>query len=257
MKILPFVKKYKKILRPLGVGMVIVVLLLLLIDNVVMPYYVQKGKVTKVPDVIGLSLQDAKTKLAEAGLIPKEAEYKNDKRYPIGSVIVQIPAPASEVKFGRGIYLTISGGEELVEVPNLRGKSIREATFNLERRGLKMGNVSYEASDEIFPNTIIRQSPSFNSKVKEGTYIDVVVSQGQSTNTRLMPDVSMKTLNEAEKIIIDAGFKIGKITYRTNLDLLPNTILEQNPHAGDLVQLDQPVDLIIAQKEEQKSKDEN
>ena len=56
-----------------------------------MPLYVQKGKTTKVPDVIGLSLEDAKQKIKEAGLDPKEAEYKNDKRYKIGTVTLQNP----------------------------------------------------------------------------------------------------------------------------------------------------------------------
>jgi serine/threonine-protein kinase len=237
--------------------MAVVILLVIFIDVIVMPFYVQKGKVTKVPDVIGLPLQEAKVKIKEAGLDPKEAEYKNDKRYAIGSVILQVPAPEAEVKYGRGIYLTISGGEELVEVPNLKGKSIREATFNLERRGLKLGNISYEPSEELFANTIIRHTPTSNTKVKGGTYIDVIVSQGQTANARLIPDVSMKTLSEAEKVIIGAGFKVGKITYRINLDLLPNTVLEQYPRAGELVDLSQSVDLIIAQKADSKLKDEN
>jgi serine/threonine-protein kinase len=248
MRILLKIIKYKKILKPLVIGLVIVILLVIFIDEIIMPFYVQKGKITKVPDVIGLPIQEAKNKIVEAGLDPKEAEYKNDKRYAIGSVILQIPAPQSEVKYGRGVYLTISGGEELVEVPNLKGKSIREATFNLERHGLKLGNISYEPSEEIFANTIIRHTPSSNTKVRGGTYIDVIVSQGQTANARSLPDVSMKTLSEAEKIITHAGFRIGKITYQINLDLLPNTVLEQYPRSGELVQLNQSIDLIIAKK---------
>lgn len=257
MKISFHLMRYKKILKPLGIGVVIVILLIFFIDGIVMPFYVQKGKITKVPDVIGLPLQEAKTKLKIAGLDPKEAEYKTDKRYAIGTIILQIPAAESEVKYGRGVYLTISGGEELVEVPNLKGKSIREATFNLERRGLKLGNISYEPSEEIFANTIIRQTPTLSTKVKGGIYIDVVVSQGQTANTKQMPDVSMKTLTEAEKVIVNAGFKIGKITYQINLDLLPNTVLEQYPRAGELVQPGQAIDLIIAQKADFKIRDEN
>ena len=210
-----------------------------------------------VPDVIGLQLGEAKKKLRESGLEPKEAEYKADKRYEIGAVILQNPLAESDVKYGRGVYLTISGGEELVDVPNLKGKSIREATFNLERCGLKLGMISYEPSEEIFENTIIRQETAPNTKVKSGNHIDVTVSQGRTTDMHSMPDVSLKTLTEAEKVLIDEGFRIGKITYQTNLDLLPNTILEQYPRAGALVQLGQTVDLIVAQKVDNKTKVEN
>jgi beta-lactam-binding protein with PASTA domain len=247
----------KGFIKPLVIVTIVGVIILFIVDGIVMPFYVQKGKVTKVPNVIGLSLEDAKNRIRAAGLDPKGSDYKADKRYEIGTIILQNPLADSEVKYGRGIYLTISGGEENVEVPNLRGKSIREATFNLERYNLKLGNISYEPSEEIFENTIIRQTPNAKTKMKGGGYIDVTVSQGKGTNAHLIPDVSMKTLTESEKILTNAGFHVGKITYQINMDLLPNTVLEQYPRAGELIQLNQTVDLIVAQKAETKTKDEN
>jgi eukaryotic-like serine/threonine-protein kinase len=249
--------KLRKLIKPLGIVAIIGCVLFVIIDKFIMPMYVQKGKTTKVPDVIGLPLGEAKQKLIDAGLEPKEVEYKPDKRYKIGTVIVQNPNAESKVKYGRGIYLTISGGEELVDVPNLRGKSIREAAFNLERCALKLGSISYEPSEDIFPNTIIRQEIQPNKKVTSGSQIDIIVSQGRSTDMRLVPDVSSKTLTEAEKVLTNRGFRIGKITYQINLDLLPNTILEQYPRAGVLMQLGTVVDLIVAQKTEMKTKSEN
>ena len=249
--------KLKKIIRPLGIVVVIAFILVVLIDNFIMPSYVQRGKTTAAPDVIGLPIGEAKKKLLAIGLEPKEAEYKTDKRYKIGTVILQNPNAESEVKYGRGIYLTISGGEEFVDVPNLRGKSIREAAFNLERCGLKLGSISYEPSEDIFPNTIIRQGIQPNKKVAIGSQIDLIVSQGRSTDMRSVPDVSSKTLTEAEKMLTNRGFRIGKITYQINLELLPNTILEQYPRAGILMQLGTVVDLIVAQKTEMKTKSEN
>jgi serine/threonine-protein kinase len=249
--------KLKKTIRPLASLVVIGFILVVLIDSFIMPSYVQRGKTTTVPDVIGLPIGEAKKRLLATGLEPKEAEYKTDKRYKIGTVIVQNPNAESIVKYGRGIYLTISGGEELVDVPNLRGKSTREAAFNLERCGLRLGSISYEPSEDIFPNTIIRQEIQPNKKVTSGSQIDIIVSQGRSTDMRLVPDVSSKTLIEAEKAITNGGFRIGKITYQINTDLLPNTILEQYPRAGVLMQLGAVIDLIVAQKTELKTKSEN
>jgi serine/threonine-protein kinase len=247
----------KKYIKPFGITIGIALILFVLLDNIIMPAYVQRGKITKVPDVVGFSLEEARQKLLTAGLEPKEAEYRPDKRYKVGIVILQNPIAESEVKFGRGVYLTISGGEERVEVPNLKGKSIREAAFNLERCGLKLGMMSYEPSDDIFANTIIRQEIQPSSKVSSGSRIDVVVSQGRSTDLRQVPDVLSKTVSEAEKILTDTGFRMGKMTYQTNLDLLPNTVLEQVPHAGELMQLGVAIDLVVAQKTEQKTNTEN
>jgi eukaryotic-like serine/threonine-protein kinase len=117
--------------------------------------------------------------------------------------------------------------------------------------------ISYEQSEDIFANTIIRQAIVQNTKVKSGSLIDVTVSQGRATDTHSVPDVSLKTLTEAEKILINAGFPIGKITYQINLDVLPNTVLEQYPRAETRTQLGQPVDLIVAQKVDKKTKVEN
>jgi eukaryotic-like serine/threonine-protein kinase len=249
--------KLKKLIRPLGVLVVIFFILFIIVDNFVMPSYVQRGKTTKVPDVIGLPIAEAKKRLLDIGLEPKEAEYKSDKRYKIGTVTQQNPVAESEVKYGRGVYLTISGGEERVEVPNLKGKSVREAAFNLERCGLKLGMISYEPSEEIFANTIIRQNILPNKKIGSGTQIDIVVSQGRSSDARTIPEVVSKTLSEGEKILIDAGFRLGKITYQTNLEILPNTILDQSPRSGELMQLGTMIDLVVAQKTEVKSKTEN
>ena len=240
--------KLKKIAKPFVIVFLVGIVIFFLFDSLLMPWYVQKGKTTKVPDVIGLSLEEAKLRIKDAGLEPKEAEYKNDKRYKIGTVTVQNPLAESEVKRNRGVYLTISGGEELVEVPNLKGKSVRDAVFNLEKYNLKLGTISFEPSEEIFANTIIRQEVLPGAKIRGGNSINVTVSQGRSTDKIPVPDVSLKTLNEAEKILTDSGFRVGKIVYQTNPDILPNTILEQTPRAGELLQLGQSIDFVIAQK---------
>ncbi len=243
-------KRLRKSIKPLGIIIFLGIVLVLLLDTVVIPMYVQKGKTTRVPEVIGLPVEQAKVKIKSAGLEPKEAEYKTDKRYEVGTVTLQNPPADSEVKYGRGVYLTVSGGEELVEVPNLRGKSVREAAFNLERSGLRLGAIVYEPSEEIFANTIIRQEIAPNRKVRSGNRIDLVVSQGRSTDTHSVPDVTLKTLSEAEKILMDNGFRVGKICYQVNLDLIPNTVLEQVPQAGDFMKLGQSIDITIAQKTE-------
>jgi beta-lactam-binding protein with PASTA domain len=243
--------------KPAAVTAAIIVALFILFDDVLMPYYVQKGKTTHVPNVVGMFLAEAKKTLSDAGLQPKEAEYKPDKYNKAGIVLLQNPAAGAEVKYGRGVYLTVSGGEEFIEIPSLRGKSLREAEFNLEQYGLRLGKITYEPSDEMFENTIIRQDPPAGAKTKSGVTIDVIVSQGKSTDKHVIPNVVQKTYAEAEKILTAEGFQVGKVTYQINLDLLPNTVLEQSPNAGDLGQFGQAIDLVVAQTGDQKANTEN
>jgi beta-lactam-binding protein with PASTA domain len=245
-------ERLKSAVKPAAISAVIIVVLFFLFDDVLMPYYVQKGKTTHVPNVVGMFLAEAKKTLLDAGLQPKEAEFKPDKYSKAGTVVLQNPVAGSEVKYGRGVYLTISGGQEYIEIPNLRGKSLREAEFNLEQYGLRLGKTTYEPSEEMFENTIIRQDPPAGVKTKSGVIIDVVVSQGKSTDKHVIPNIVLKTYTEAEKTLIAEGFQVGKVTYQINLDLLPNTVLEQSPKAGELGQTGQAIDLIVAQNGDQK-----
>jgi eukaryotic-like serine/threonine-protein kinase len=244
-------------LMPVVYAIGVLIVLFILLDVFIMPWYVQRGKITHVPDVVGLKFEEAQKVLRDAGLVPKEYEHKTDKRYSIGMVTLQNPLAGTEVKPERGVYLTISGGELLTIVPNLRGKSMRDAAFSVERNGLQLGNISYEPSDDIIANTIIRQAIAAGTKVHNGSSIDIIISQGKSTDKRMVPDVALKPYSEAEKKILQAGFKIGKITYQVSLDLLPNTIIEQYPHAGNMADYGQAIDLIVVQKGDARSPLEN
>jgi eukaryotic-like serine/threonine-protein kinase len=242
---------WKKLIKPAGITLGILVVFLLLMNDVVMPLYTEQGRTTKVPSVVGLTVDQAKDVLTKADLTPRVAETRPDKEYPIGDVAVQNPAAGSEVKFGRGVYMTVSGGEPLVMVPTLRGKSLRDARFTLDRTALAVGKITYQQSDEFPENTIIDQSITDGTQVKNGTRIDLTVSQGRNSNNMPVPNVTLKSLTEAQKILGDSGFKVGTITYKVSTDLLPNTVVDQSPKAGELQSLDQPVNLVVTQQSEQ------
>lgn len=226
--------------------------LFILVDDVVMPWYVEQGRTTTVPDVIGLPKEEALKRLENQGLIGKEFETRQDKQYPVGTVAQQNPLPGIEVKYGRGVYLTISGGEPHVSVPSLRGRSLRDAALALERFGLSLGRVDYEVSMNFPENTIIEQGIAEETKVPTGTQVPVIVSQGKSADRIPVPNVMRKSLVEAEKIILQLNLKVGNITFQPHPDLLPNTVIEQFPRSGSFVAVGQAIDLFVAQKPERR-----
>lgn len=233
------------------------VALFYLFNNIIMPRYVQQEKTTTVPGVVGRPLDEAIQLLTQAGLTGKKADTRTDKQYPEGTVVVQNPPAGTEVKFGRGIYLTVSGGEPMVNVPSLRGRSLRDAMFALERFGLVLGNTRYEVSEEYPQGTIIDQDTPENTVVSAGRVINVVVSQGRSADQVPVPDVLKKPFSEAERIIIQAGLRIGNITYQINTELLPNTVIDQFPKSGELVPSSRAIDLVVAQKGERSNDFQN
>jgi len=239
-----------QVLRIAGLILVSLLVLFFLFDDIIMPLYTQQGNTTRVPNVTGLTLDEASRILEGAGLDPKESETKPDRTYPIGAVSYQNPPSGSIVKFGRGVYLTVSGGDIMVDVPTLRGRSLRDATFALEGAGLILGAVTYQPSSQIFMNTVISQSIEPGEKIKTGSSIGVIVSQGKPGEKRSVPNIVMKSRTEAEKMLLQSGFTLGMVTEQPNVDLLPNTVMDQYPKAGFMAPFGQQIDIFVAVKGE-------
>jgi serine/threonine-protein kinase len=143
----------KKILIVFGGAFV----LLFLFNFAVMPWYVKHNTLVKVPSVIGSSYDDARKVLDEVGLEGLQGDIRYDPSKSIGTVIEQNPPPDQVVKDGRRIYLVISGGEQLYDVPNLVGRSLREAKFMLTQRNLNAQEVEYRASVQYPTGTVLSQ----------------------------------------------------------------------------------------------------
>ncbi len=228
------------------------VLLFVICNDFLLPWYVNQGSVIEVPSVIDKNFEEARTTLASIGLEARQGDVRVDKDHPAGAVIVQNPAPGSKVKKGRRIYLTISEGEQLVEVPNIKGRTLRDASFELEREGLILGAVEYQSSEEFPPNTVIEQGVPAGKKVKKDVYVSVVISQGKTDQKVQVPDLKGKALTDAGKLLANLGLKLGNITYVPSAELLPNTIVDQFPRPNDLVIFGQAVDLFVVQGGEKK-----
>jgi eukaryotic-like serine/threonine-protein kinase len=223
----------------------IVVGLFLLLNYVALPMYVNHGSRATVPSVVGMSFDEASKSLEKSGLRIVLGETRPDPAFAPGLVIQQNPAGLAIVKEGRRVYVTLSGGEVQVVVPSLRGRSLRDARFALERFGLKLGGVSYDTSDTFPENTIIYQSSAADTRVTKGTSVNIVVSKGKVLTQALVPLVVGKTRSEAEQILAAAGLKVGNITFQQSFELVPNTIVDQYPRQGEPATPGQAVDLFV------------
>ncbi|MEO6693703.1 MAG: PASTA domain-containing protein, partial [Ignavibacteria bacterium] len=198
--------------------------------------------------VTGMNYIDAKKIIEEAGLEIKQGDVKYDENIQIGQILDQNPPAEENVKYGRRIYVTICGGEQLSEVPNLKGKSLRDAKFTLEQRGLKLGETVRKNTNEFPENFVISQVIQATSKVKKNSAIDLILSDGPVVGDLKIPSLTGKTIEEAKKIITEAKLKIGKITYQTNNDLPPGQIIDQYPKFDKSANENTTVDLFVSKK---------
>ena len=238
-------KLSKKIFVIPTVIVLTVVVLLIILDVIILPIYVSAEEYT-VPNVIGTQKDEAIRILSDLKLNPIVTTSRYDEKYPKDHVIFQKPFPNSTVKEGRRIYLTISGGEQIIEVPNLINKTIRDAKITLERYGLMLGKVD-SVESEFPPNIICEQEFLEGRQVTRGTAIGLKISLGPKLGMIRVPNILGRSLNEAEKILKSNSLKVGIKTYITSTTLLPNTVIDQQPSEGELVPLSDSVNVVLSQ----------
>lgn len=138
---------------------------------------VSAGAPVSVPDLVGLSENDAKETVEKAGLVMTvEGEALTDN-IPKGCISTQNPGAGSELEVESEIKVIVSKGIIQVEVPDVIGESADEAKKKLKKAGLKSGDITYEYSSKE-EGLVIAQSAEAGKKIDKHSAIDLVVSSG-------------------------------------------------------------------------------
>ena len=90
-----------------------------------------------IPSVVGLSVEEATTKLSEARLNIGQTLTVFSEKATAGLVAGTDPASGKTIKPNSTITLLISKGSNLVLVPNVMAKTTKQATADLKALGLK------------------------------------------------------------------------------------------------------------------------
>lgn len=232
----PFVKK-------ILIGLGIFIVFILILDNLILPWYVSSKEVI-VPNVISKHKDEAIRILENAGFEPMVSDTSFVENFSKDHVFLQKPEAGKIVKEGRVVYLFMSGGEQVVNVPLLKGKTIVDAKFALERVGLKLGFVS-EIQSNYPRNMIFDQQFVEGTPLKKGQLVGVTVSSGSAAGDIIVPDLIGKSLTQARILLSDSSLSVGKINYQISSTLLPNTVLDQYPAPGNKLNAGEKVDLFV------------
>lgn len=228
-----------------SIFLAVLVIVLIIFDKILMPNLVFDKTIVKVPSVVGMNLENGVKKLNSNGLDYKISGHLFSEKFPENTILSQTPQNGLQVKQGRSIYLTVSKGNQKIEVPNLVAYTVRVAKLELMKRGLQLGNIAYDHSDLFGKDTIVFQNKQIGSMVPYGTEIDVVVSQGTNM-TFTIPNLIGLKYDEAEKLLIENGFEVGTITYQENGTFTSGTIFDQIPYPGEIFPPNSKVNIIIS-----------
>ncbi|MDR7449428.1 MAG: Stk1 family PASTA domain-containing Ser/Thr kinase [Armatimonadota bacterium] len=119
-----------------------------------------------VPDVQGQGLLQARLAIEDARLRVGQIDEAFSDAVRGGLIITQDPVPGAQVPRGSAVALVVSRGPELVEVPLLVGRSLREARRRLEDLGLILRHVRQAVSPDLEPGIVVDQEPAAGTKVR-------------------------------------------------------------------------------------------
>jgi beta-lactam-binding protein with PASTA domain len=195
--------------------------------------YTKHDESIAVPKVKGLHISAAIQALEDAGL-----EYQIDSVYQMdakpGMVIEQDPEQGFHVKSGRTIYLTIiTQVAPEVAFPNIKDKTLIEATAILKNHNLRIGDTSYVADiarDIVLDAQFAGQSIRNGRMIPKGSRIDLVLGNGLGANEVEIPNLIGLPLNEAKFALSGAGLGLGTVTYDPSVtDTATAVISVQSP----------------------------
>lgn len=204
------------------------------------------GDTIKVPNFVGMAYEKACLKAEKKGLtVERKDIYKAD--VDAGDVAQQTPEKGERVNKGDTIVLYVSSGAGDIQVPNIVGMRKSKAEEALAEMGLEIGNVEYVTSDKPI-GEVIEQSPKDGEMVGADTKIDVKVSQGSDSEEVKMPDLKLKTQEEASLMLEDLGLEAKFIDGYS--DTVPvGSVIDQGIAADTMVQTGSQVAITICRGE--------
>ncbi len=158
-----------------------------------------------VPPVVGLTLDQARRAIEDAGLVVGDVERRADADFAVDTVIESIPGAGVEIGPAIPVDLVVSSGPEIIPLPDVTGLSERDATAELTDLDLRV-SVNEEFDNSVPDGEVIRTEPPAGTDVLSGDTILLVVSLGPAPVT--VPDLTGMTESEATNALNDVNLII-------------------------------------------------
>ena len=184
----------------------------------------------KVPELINETYTKAAQELIDMGLVPVPDPVKSETVDP-GVVYGQNPLPGVVLRKGDSVTLTYNPEGAPVQVPNITGMSITEATKVLAAKELRL-QISETRIDPATPiNQIISQDPIADETLPAGSTILVIVSGGAGDVQ--VPEVAGQTSAAAQQLLQATPYQYIVSVETEASDTVPKgQVIRTDPSAG-------------------------
>lgn len=208
--------------------------------------FVRRG-VTTVPELAGLSREQANALLTDLGLQLAEAEAgRFSPAVAAGRALESRPRAGSLVKRGAPVSVVFSLGAQRLEVPSLTGRALQAAQVTLRAQGLELGDTLSIVAAAGAAGAVVGQHPPGGSEVPVGTRVDLLVALDRTPETYVMPDLVYRRYEPVRSYFERGGFRLGAVKFEPYEGIAEGTILRQLPLPGHPLRRRDPITLVVA-----------
>ena len=216
-----------------------------------LPDTIREARLNRVPDLTGISLEDAASRGGDSGysVVVAGRDFSDDVE--AGEVIYQDPPPDMYLPSGDTVRVLVSLGSAQEVVPDVTGLELELARQVFAGMRLPVAGIRREASDVHPQGTVIRTEPAAGAALGEDASITLVLSRGGSRLT--MPSVSGLSLAEARDSLEVYSLTVGEVRTPGEGEAAAAegsrvVVVEQDPRPGWLVPAGSAVNLTLGQR---------
>lgn len=208
-----------------------------------------------VPDLVSLTVEDARQALADLGFTGQIEERQEESEEVGEGLLIRTDPPAgAEIPLDGVLTFIVSSGPPEEEtttttttvptavVPEVAGRSESVATQLLERAGFAVATTT-EPSSEIEAGVVIRSTPAGGQRAPEGSTVTLVVSTGPDRVT--VPNLVGDDLSDA----VAELERLGLVASADDSDCIPQNpcrVFAQDPGPGTEVPVGSTVNVAAA-----------
>ncbi len=201
-----------------------------------------------VPNVVGQTEDEARAALEAEGFTVS-TEFEENPDFEDGEVSAQDPAAGEEAESGSEVTLTVSSGEQRVEIPDVVGLSEADARSVLGDEGFRDIRPELVFDPEVEAGEVVAQNPEAGEEAPLSATITLQISQG--AEERAVPEgLAGRTAAEAEGILVQQGFEVAQ-ALENSTSVPQGTVIRTNPGAGTVLEVGETVTLVVSAGPEQ------
>ncbi|MGL4875676.1 MAG: Stk1 family PASTA domain-containing Ser/Thr kinase [Clostridium sp.] len=200
-----------------------------------------------IPDVNGLSKNDAINQLKGLGFSTILTSQENSDTVPKGDVIAVTPQVGATVEKTTPINLTISMGPKIVKqtIPNVVGMSQSQAEESLSNVNLSPKVVTQPTDNQNQDGKVLSVNPGAGTSVNEGTAVTITVGKYTPPTTVTIPNVIGNVASSASASLENLGLTVNE--QEASSDTVPKgSVISVEPGVGATVNKGSAVTIVVS-----------